>query len=210
MTTYIPPVFNQEDFHCPFCNVYAHQIWSLAYHRGGHTLSDFRTCTCGYCDEISIWLNEKMIHPDIAGAPLPHEDLPDEIQIDFNEARSILNKSPRGSAALLRLSLQKLMKVLGETGKNIDKDIGSLVQKGLPVEIQRALDIVRVVGNEAVHPGQLELNDDFETAFELFNLINLIVEERISRPKKIEAIYSRLPAGKLKGIEDRDKVNAPD
>jgi Domain of unknown function (DUF4145) len=82
------------------------------------------------------------------------------------------------------LAVQKLCAVLGESGKNINDDISSLVTKGLPVQIQEALDIVRVIGNEAVHPGQIDLNDDPATAASLFELVNLIIEERISEPKK--------------------------
>ncbi|MEK4195998.1 DUF4145 domain-containing protein [Paenibacillus sp. FSL L8-0323] len=146
-----------------------------------------------------------MILPVLTIAPLPHTDMPEAVSTDFNEARNIVNHSPRGAAALLRLVLQKLMIELGESGKDINKDIGSLVNKGLPEEIQQALDIVRVIGNESVHPGELDLRDDQETALQLFELINFIIEERISRKKRISSLFSRLPEGKLKGIEARDK-----
>ena len=62
-----------------------------------------------------------------------------------------------------------------------------------------------MIGNEAVHPGVLDLRDDKETALALFSLVNFIIEKMISEPKEIDAIYASLPANKIKGIESRDK-----
>jgi hypothetical protein len=105
---------------------------------------------------------------------------------------------------LLRLCVQKLMPILGEKGKNINEDIASLVQQGLEVEIQQALDIVRVTGNHVVHPGQIDLNDNKATAIALFELINLIVERRIATPRRIETMFKTLPPTALEQIEKRD------
>lgn len=98
---------------------------------------------------------------------------------------------------------------LGEPGKNINNDIGSLVRKGLPIQIQQALDTVRVIGNNAVHPGQLDLEDNEDIAKSLFELINIIVDHQIAQPQKIEELYARLPQNLLDGINDRDKEKTP-
>ena len=134
----------------------------------------------------------------------PNEDLNKDIQKDYNEAASIVEKSPRAAAALLRLGIQKLCKQLGEEGSNINKDISELVKKGLAIQIQQALDIVRVVGNESVHPGQIDLDDNKEIALKMFELINVIAQTMITQPKEIEKLYSSLPEEKLDGIAKRD------
>jgi len=73
----------------------------------------------------------------------------------------------------------------------------------LPVIVQQSLDIVRVTGNDAVHPGQID-TDNPETVSQLFSLINVIIEYMIELPKKINGIYSSLPSDKVAGIETRD------
>jgi hypothetical protein len=81
-----------------------------------------------------------MVLPVDVGGPRPHLEMPTDVREDYEEARSIVNRSPRGACALLRLSVQKLCKDLGEKGENINDDIAALVDKGLPVEVQEALD----------------------------------------------------------------------
>jgi len=160
---------------------------------------------CFNCNEIAIWTGSTLSWPIRPDTISPNPDLPFEIIKDFEEAGRIYRESPRGAAALLRLAVQKLCKEIGGKGKNIDDDIAFLVKNGLDVRIQRSLDIVRVVGNEAVHPGQLDLRDDIETAEKLFALVNLIAEVMISQPKHIEQMYGSLPEGKREAIERRDQ-----
>lgn len=159
---------------------------------------------CFSCGEVSVWIHDRLAFPVAMEGPLPNPDLPDEVRLDYEEAGRILNLSPRGSAALLRLAIQKLCAALGEKGKNIDDDIASLVRKGLSPLVQKALDAVRVIGNEAVHPGTLDLRDDRDTATRLFEVVNLIAEQMISNPKHVEELYGKLPEEKRKAIERRD------
>jgi hypothetical protein len=58
---------------------------------------------------------------------------------------------------------------------------------------------------EAVDPGELDLSDDAEPATEWFHLLNFIVEDRITRPREIAALYNRLPQPKRDRIAARDK-----
>ncbi|HHE33259.1 MAG TPA: DUF4145 domain-containing protein [Chlorobaculum parvum] len=147
-----------------------------------------------------------MVIPSGATAPLPHPDMPEVVLADYQEARDVANSSPRTAAAVLRLAVQKLCVELGESGKNINDDIKSLVKKGLSVEIQQALDIIRVVGNNAVHPGELQPDDVADAAFSLFELTTQIVEERVAKPKKLKALFDRLSQGARDAISKRDVV----
>jgi hypothetical protein len=159
---------------------------------------------CYSCSELSVWHADSLIFPVQEFEMTPNEDMPPDVKLDFIEACGIVDKSARGAAALLRLALQKLMTHLGETGDNINQDIASLVRKGLDPRVQKALDAVRVIGNNAVHPGTIDLQDDKETAVSLFGLLNYIVETQISAPKQIDEIYGRLPSRSIAAIEKRD------
>jgi hypothetical protein len=160
---------------------------------------------CYNCKKFAVWVHDRLLFPATKPGVLPNPDLPDEILADFEEARGIVDASPRGAAALLRLSIQKLCQHLGEKGKNIDDDIASLVKKGLNPLVQQALDIVRVIGNEAVHPGVMDLKDDRDTALQLFELVNSIADQMISHPQKIKTMYLKLPEAKRDAIAKRDK-----
>jgi hypothetical protein len=130
--------------------------------------------------------------------------MPNDIKADYEEARAILSASTRGACALLRLVVQKLCINLGEPGKDLNTDIGRLVKRGLLPHVQQALDAVRFIGNEAVHPGTIDLKDDPATATALFGAINLIVEQLITAPKNAAALYAALPETKVAAIEKRD------
>jgi Domain of unknown function (DUF4145) len=209
-TPYTPPAFQSNGFNCPYCGAFAKQDWVNLRSKFGTSdpfyegVSPFLLSRCSRCKKVAVWDDGVMLIPDTVTADQPHPEMPEAIKGDFEEARNVLAKSPRSAAALLRLCVQKLCKELGEYGENINQDISGLVKKGLPAEVQQSLDIVRVVGNEQVHPGQLDIRDDPALASELFALVNFIVEDRISRPKAIKAIYDRLPKSKLDGIKNRD------
>jgi len=154
---------------------------------------------CHRCKMHSVWLDgsggypAKMLFPESLTTPLPNDDLPEECMKDYMEAREIANSSPRGAAALLRLCIQKLAIHLGGDGNNINNDIGKLVQNGLPQRIQQALDVVRVVGNNTVHPGEMVVDDQPETVHALFGLINLIVDNQITQPKRVVSYFLACP-----------------
>ncbi len=216
---YFPPEYASEQFHCPHCGVYAKQLWALinaTYSWRGaskiHAVTHFDEAlstswsisNCEHCSSKIIWLEEKMVYPKIIKVSLPNEDLSEDIKEDYLEAANIFNDSPRASAALLRLSLQKLCKQLGEKGDNINIDIANLVKKGLNPLVQKSLDSLRITGNNAVHPGEINLDEENEKVLKLFELINFIAEKMITEPKEIESFYNNLPENAKKAVKKRD------
>jgi hypothetical protein len=182
--------------------IFLHKQQQLARGQDVYNLSISK---CYDCKKIAVWVGSRLLFPAQKAGALPCPDLPDDIVRDFEEAREIVNASPRGAAALLRLCIQKLCEHLGAKGDKIDDDIASLVRKGLNPLVQQSLDIVRVIGNEAVHPGVMDLKDDRDTAFQLFEIVNAIAEQMISHPKTIKEMYAKLPEQRRKAIEKRDK-----
>ena len=216
---HIAPELNKKSFHCPHCGVLSEQTWSNNGVTGGYTqrnpngqnlnttfpLENTLVAKCKHCNLFSLWHNGKMVYPLTGNVEMANPDLPDDIKNDYNEAKDIVNISPRGAAALLRLAVQKLCVHLGEKGTNINDDIKSLVKKGLPETMQQALDSVRVIGNNAVHPGTIDLNDNIEIAYALFGFVNIICEMLISQPKKVKEYYEKhIPEGLRNAIEKRD------
>ena len=60
-----------------------------------------------------------------------------------------------------------------------------------------------MIGNNAAHDGKI-IFDDTTDVQGLFNLINVIAEFLITRPKQTEALYARLPKESKEAIEKRD------
>ncbi len=202
---YSPPYLNGDAFNCPHpnCGAFANQSWSDHAHGGEMNIPPLRTSRCRRCKEITVWWYGDLLYPPTTPAEAPSSDLPAAVRQDYEEAAQIVQKSPRAAAALLRLAIQKLCLSIGGTGENLNTDIAKLVENGLPAKVQKMLDTVRVIGNHAVHPGEINL-DDNPTAVALFRLVNIIAEKMITEPKEIDAIYDGLPENDKEQIAKRD------
>jgi hypothetical protein len=219
-----------RSFDCPHCGAFARQYSGKTYwwdgekpdtistnaatNRTGEVVTNvnhmevvkkFDLYKCEACKRFSIWIGSELVYPKSSQAPKPLDEMPNDVKRDFNEARLVVEDSPRSAAALLRLAIQRLLEHLDADGRSLHQQIGDLVEEGrISPRVQRALDSVRVVGNESVHPGVMDMDDDRETAIALFKLVNTIVDETLRRDRVIEDMYDSLPENKRKGIEDRD------
>lgn len=205
---YILPQKNLNAFTCPHCQTFALMNFSIHnfeddWHLGScyNMLTIARCCSCG---KKIIWIDDEYVYPNIVAEEV-NPDLPTSVKQLYNEAGLIYNQSPRAACALLRLAIDRLCNELGETDREINKNIGALVEKGLPKKIQQALDIVRVVGNKAVHPGTIAFDvDDIDTAKSLMRLINMIGQSMITDPNEIDEMYNQLPESAKESIDKRD------
>ena len=215
MGKYEIPELNKTSFTCEQCQTYSKHNWEKYKINGSYERKEIVSyyaddsmnllfCTCEACGNFSLWLDEKQIYPLASNIVAPNEDMPKEVKVLYNEARDVYKISPKSSAALLRLAIQVLCKELGEPGKNINTDIGNLVQKGLDPSVQQMLDSIRIIGNEAVHPGEIKIDENPELVAILFYFINHIVYSKYTKQKEIDEIYSMLPQEKLDAIEARD------
>lgn len=210
MSTYFPPRYKSRGFHCPYCNVKANQSWHTAYsysrssYVGVHIKEEsVEISFCSHCSQPTFWLSKKIIYPLVQTFPSANDDLNDDVKEVYDEAAAIADKSSRAACALLRLAIEMLLKQLGEAG-TLNGGIKNLVEKGLNPRIQQSLDIVRVTGNNAIHPGKIDFSETADVRV-LFDLVNVIAEALITQPKRIQEIYSSLPEESREAIEKRDE-----
>lgn len=171
---------------------------------------DFYVTICSECEKYAIWENKKMIFPLKYEVQKPSEDMPDKVKEIYDEAANVYKHSPRAAAALLRLSIETLIPLLdGYTikAKKLNNMIGELVAQKIPDHLQEALDIVRLWGNDGIHSAaEIDVNENSETVLFLFELVNVLVDELITRKKKIKSLFRTLPELKRNGIANRDSV----
>lgn len=207
---YVAPNKELKSFTCPHCHTLSQMDtgkWSfnVDHVRNGNPSNWISAHRCNSCGKLIIWVGDEYVYPSLMPIE-PNLDMPAEIRKTYDEAGAIYMKSPRAACALLRLAVEQLCTFLGATQTKIDDKIASLVKQGLSIDVQRALDIVRVIGNKAVHPGTIAVDvDDVATANTLFNLINMIVDRMISEPKRIKELYASLPESTREAVSKRDQ-----
>lgn len=217
MVDYIPPKFNENAFNCPHCGVYAHQEWfsgvgygNLARQYMGDIvdvvgikgeLAGMSVSVCSHCHKEVIWLNENILLPRNSPVPPPPEDTPLEVKNIYIEAGKVLNDSPRASGALMRLALELLLRNIKNNNLPLNDNIKKLVESGIPEQLTKALSILRVNGNDIMHTGEIKILENKDDVLYLFNIFNMIVEDLITWPKKLNEFYKKIPESKRKEIE---------
>jgi hypothetical protein len=129
-------------------------------------LVNVHVSTCYNCKGFALWVRDQLAFPIRA------EGVPE----DFEEAAAVLNKSPRGATALMRLCIQNTMKLLKEQGSTFDENTSSLVRKGLEVEIQQTMDVLQVLRKNPLQSesGGLEIDEEADTKKVLTSLKEIL------------------------------------
>lgn len=195
------PELGKKAFNCPHCGALA-QMWFY----DSLYISQLLMGKCQACQGINLWIGNKMVYPKSILTPPPTDDMPEEVKKTYNEASQVLNDSPRAACALLRLALEELLLYLQENcveykslqHDTLYKNIDGLAKLGISSRLKKAFEIVRITGNNAIHPGRLDINDNLDIAYALFDLLNIITQETITHPKELDEMFNRVKHPKQK------------
>lgn len=202
-------MYHADAFNCPYCQAYAHQSWWSLTRRNGSSAGASQS-QCGRCHESALWFdaNETLLWPQATGGVPAHTEMPEASRVLYDEARAVARLSPRAALALLRVAVDVLLRevVPGAGSKRLNDIVGLAVKQGLTPAARVALDALRVIGNDAVHPEQIVLDEEDPAAkvTALCRLLNLVVEQLVAQPRMASEMLDALPDGVKRGIEQRD------
>lgn len=217
--------FGSDGFDCPHCATYAQMDWHSVFENGEHFFSAmtqrrvlpetyYPVCCwaqCFRCKKTSLWVAETMVWPYSGPAPNPSLDMPQNIRDIYKEANTISNLSPRGAAALLRLAIQTICNDMNVKGNSLAQQIDYLVENcRLRPQIHQALHAVRIVGNDQVHPGMIDLQDNQLIMLGLFKMVNMIVEDIFTKPGETKDFLDGLPEKHKEKIRKRTSATSND
>lgn len=146
------------------------------------------------------------IDPEI---PKPSEYMPEDVKKLYNEARSVFNLSPRSSGALVRITLERLIKrhILTDDTGRLNDMIGKL-SVTFPDYITQLMDNIRTSGNDNAHDdlSKIHDNENSKKVIKLFEFINFICRI-ININEESNRMFNNIPESKRKAIEGRNKRN---
>ncbi len=180
------------------------------------------TAQCSNCTKASVWraegssdgegaakyVNGRMLFPSKSSTEQLPEGAGDVAVQCYSEAKSIADKSPRAAAALLRVTIEAVCRqVLGERNGTLAELIEKIGEKHhLSETVLDAMTALRLIGNSAVHPGQIDLEnrDSNTTVNELFMLADYIYEQIIELPRKIQQISASIKKNRSNNINEKE------
>lgn len=158
---------------CPHCTVAVHIAFSenVVVINGVNTGWKYKTAKCPACDNLifnvvrgeysrptagipTLKIKEEiMVWPRSVGRAQISQHVPAAIAQDYSESCQVLAISPKASAALSRRCLQAILNDKGYTGRDLAKQIDSLLANPqTPSALRDTVDAVRNFGNFSAHP----------------------------------------------------------
>ncbi len=220
---YCMPELDRKSFNCPHCGAFANQRWySLMFNKYDTKVifsnnngpisrskdiifldDNFRASKCDHCEKLVLWNDQKIIYPRSITVESPNPDMPEVAKGLYMESAKILQDSPRASAALLRLALQEILNKVVEGGeKNSINDNIGILSEGVDETTQKALDLIRINGNNAAHLGEIQIEEENTEC--MYKILNIIVQKTISDKKQIDDLYNNnVSENQKKSIKER-------
>ena len=163
----------------------------------------WRMSECASCTHRSVWHAGNLTYPVQSPAPLPSEDMPPAVRELYEEASAVAAVSKRAGAALARATLERLLKALDRDAPKKSRldDYIARVIPNVNVATGKLLTLIRHVGNKSLHVEEIPddaivllLNDDdAQLLGVIFQTINDVVDELITRPKQVALLYDAVP-----------------
>lgn len=172
--------------------------------RGSGGPDVWTSSTCTACDQSSVWRGDDLAYPRKGSAPRPHPDMPEAALSLYEEASEVLPISRRAAAALARASLETLLRRLpGANPKHRLTDLIAGLQGKVTGPLWQLLTGLRYIGNTSLHGSGADEDSPLVALFlegeaseivdPFFGAINTLVEELITQPAKIGALYEMIP-----------------
>lgn len=211
------PALNKDAFDCPQCGAFANQKWGFSYFAApgdNFTQAESRNgqwtySKCARCREYSAWLDDQLIYPSTLVGPIASEDMPEDVREIYDESRRVAAVSRRAGAAMARATLELLVKQI-DPDAPARSSLAARLERIIPTvdsSLGKLLTFVRHVGNTIHVPENADdavvmvLDPDQTAGMSLiFQAINGLVDEKITRPRLANEAYEMVPE------EVRDRV----
>lgn len=114
----------------------------------------------------------------------------------FNEAKDIFDISPKAASALLRCVIERILRDKFQKDHS-QSPLGKIlsdekVKKELGSELIQLCNACKLIGNYAAHSSMKIYEDESKQEIELlFELINAIAEELLSKPRKRQEMLDK-------------------
>lgn len=162
--------------------------------------------------------NQRIIYPQqihTTQIPAPSKYMPEDVKKKYEEAANVFEISPRSAAALIRLTLELLLKryLVNDGRKHSLNEMIGMLSANTPSLVMEFMDLIRDKGNSEVHPeleklehewGDITREPDKDEILYLFKYINIICG-LIGLSDKANEDFESLPEEKRLTITKRNK-----